>query len=180
MSLEIFKSEVEALRERASQLRDAHARETRDINSNPELSDAGKAAERDRSYNHYLPLAKDLREKEMTLVKKKISDLQSQLESRAGGTSTDIIAFRDAQDRADQLKDQAQALVMIERAMRQGDTSLAHAVFRRATEAHWPDVKNAFITEHPTLKDVVRELNWLGDFKSESFQRTMAYAIFGR
>jgi hypothetical protein len=178
MSLDHFKSEVDDLRERAGRLSDAYAREVREINNNPELSDAGKAAARDKSYNHYYPLAKELQGKEMALIKSKTSELQRQLESRAGVTSADIISFRDAQDRADRLTDKAQALAMIERAMRQGDTSLAHAIFRRASEAHWPEVKNAFITEHPELKDVVRELNVLGDFKDQTFPRTMAYAIF--
>lgn len=180
MSLDYFKSEIEGLRAQGAALQKEHSTHVRNIDRDPNLSDAGKASARNDALASYKPRASALRAKEEALITSKINDLQRQLESRAGLTSTDIIAFRDAQDRADRVTDASEALTMIQRAMRQGDTSLAHALFRRANEARWGDVMKAFLAENPTLDSVIRQLDWVTEFEQNKFPRTMAYAILSR
>ncbi|KEP72893.1 hypothetical protein HR12_23490 [Microbacterium sp. SUBG005] len=66
---------------------------------------------------------------------------------------------------------------MLKRALRNNDTSLAHAVFRRAIDAGWTTVTDAFIAEKPELSDVVRDLHNLKEIKQNSLVRTMNYGL---
>lgn len=180
MSLDNFKAKVDALRTQAENISKSYEADVRSIANDPNLSEAGRASQREEVRASVKPRLSALRAEEEKLIDQHISERQSKIESRSGVTSTDIIAFRDAQDRADRFEKQSDALPVLDRALRQGDTSLAHAIFRRGLEAGWRDVATRFTTEHPDLSDTVRELRWLTDLKANTFQRTIAYAFLSR
>lgn len=179
MALDHFETAVEGLRSQASTLVNQYNADVRYINSDPNLSDEGRTAARNDARDQVKPNITALRQREEALVDQLIKERQSRIESRSGVTSTDIIAFRDAQDRADRLEKQADALPILDRALRQGDTSLAHAIFRRGLEQNWKQITERFTADHPDLNDTVEELRYLNQIKEATFNRTMAYALLG-
>lgn len=179
MSLDYITSQIEDLRNQAGRFATAYAAQIRDIDADPNLSEAGKSAARQEVRDQYKPRTSDLRAREERLIDQAIQERQSRVESRSGVTSTDIIAFRDAQDRADRIEKQADALPILDRALRQKDTSLAHAIFRRGLEANWRDVTARFTADNPDLVSTVSELRQLTEIKEATFNRTMAYALLG-
>ena len=62
------------------------------------------------------------------------------------------------------------------RAIRTGDRSLAHAIYRRALDAHWTTVAGMFTKENPTLAEVGRDLQTIKTALEDSLARTMYYA----
>lgn len=176
MSLESFETKVQSLRLKAENLTASYKSAVRSIDSDPNLSEAGRAAEREEMRATTRARLAELRADEEQLIEQNISERMVRIESRSGSTSTDIIAFRDAQDRADRVEKQADALPLIDRALRQKDTSLAHAIFRRGLESNWRQVTDRFTQDHPDLADAVRELRTLVTRKENTFDRTAAYA----
>lgn len=180
MALDTLENEILTLRDRAKVLQRSHSNATREIESDTSLSDTGKEDAKKRSYDSHRASLRELRQREEQLINNKIQELQGRIDSTSGRTAADIIAFRDAQDRADRIAKPEQAQPMLERAIRQNDTSLAHAIFRRAIENGWRSVQDAFTAHRPELTDVVRDLNRLNALKENSFERTMQYAFILR
>lgn len=176
MSLDTLDTNVQALREKADSLSKRYQSTVREIDNDPNLSEAGKAAEREEFRVDIRSQLSALRTQEEQLIEQGISERMVRIESRSGASSTDIIAFRDAQDRADRIEKQADALPAIDRALRQKDTSLAHAIFRRGLEANWRQVTDRFTQDHPDLSDAVSELRTLVSRKENTFERTATYA----
>lgn len=176
MSLDYVNTKIQTLREKADELSKWYQSTVRNIDSDPNLSEAGKAAEREQFRVDIRSQLAELRTQEEQIIEQGINERMVRIESRSGATSTDIIAFRDAQDRADRLEKQADALPVIDRALRQKDTSLAHAIFRRGLESNWRQVTDRFTQDHPDLADVVSELRTLLTRKENTFDRTATYA----
>ncbi|MDF2047283.1 hypothetical protein P2P98_14040 [Microbacterium sp. Kw_RZR3] len=176
MSLDYLDIKIQALRGKADELSKWYQSNVRNIDSDPNLSEAGKAAEREEFRSDIRSQLAALRTQEEQLIEQGIAERMVRIESRSGSTSTDIIAFRDAQDRADRVEKQADALPVIDRALRQKDTSLAHAIFRRGLEANWRQVTDRFTQDHPDLADAVSELRTLVARKENTFDRTATYA----
>lgn len=180
MSLEVLESEITSLRAKAEQIRGAYTADARNIDQDTSLSDIGKRDAKTEVKEFHKTQTSTLRAREEELINTKIRLLEQSIEASGNGVNTsDIIAFRDAHDRADRLENAQEALPALHRALRNQDTSLAHAIFRRAIEANWRSVTDAFTAEKPELKDVVRDLRDAHAFKENSFGRTMAYAILG-
>lgn len=178
MTVESVESQVENLRAAASRAQKHYNDLADQISADATLSDTGKSEKRREAFTRAKDELRGLLEREKQLIDDEIATLRVRIESRSGTGSTDIIAFRDAQDRADRLADADEALPMLERAIRQRDTSLASAVFRRAMDAGWPRVVDTYLAAHPQAADVIRDLNYMTQAKDNSFQRTLAYALF--
>ena len=68
------------------------------------------------------------------------------------------ISRRDASDRAANLKNQDDAMDLLDRATRTGDETLARAIAERALERNWVHAANAFLETRPALNDALNEL----------------------
>jgi hypothetical protein len=83
----------------------------------------------------------------------------------ANQTTTDVVSYRDAQDRADTLTlddvGVRAATDLLERADLSGDTHLTRAIFTRAMRLGWTKVTDAYLDRHPDQRaavDQYREL----------------------
>lgn len=90
--------------------------------------------------------------------------------------SSTVIAFRDSQDRADSLENEAAAVRALDRAERSGDTLQARAILASAFEPDrlWAEVVNAYEAKHPEAVTDLEEL-WditLEDVKSDPTGRS--------
>lgn len=179
MTLTLLEDKIERLRDDASNTQRRLAARMKEIDADTSLSESGKTGLRDHARREAKERLSSLRSQENSLIDDEITTLRVRIESRAGSSSSDIIAFRDAQDRADRLEKAADALPMLERAIRQRDTSLASAIFRRAIDSGWAAVVRVYTDAHPESADLAQDLNTLIHAKENSLARTMHYATYG-
>jgi hypothetical protein len=179
MSLDYFEQEVETVRAEAERERDVYNRRASEIDRDPTLSDEGKTQARAAAQDAIAPRLKSLRAREDEIINRKINELELRIDSKSGNTSSDIIAFRDAQDRAERIDNPDDAQRILERAMRGGDTSLAHAVFRQAVNKNWGAVTRTFTQANPDLATTVTDLSRLYRFREDTFARNVQYSTFG-
>lgn len=177
MSLTYLDTQLDELRAEAKQLNDRFARTRAEIERDPNLSAEGKKIEIDQWRESTKASLNGLRDRELKLVDDKIGELERQLDAKVGHTSSDLIAFRDAQDRAEKLNNPEDAERVLARAIRTDDKSLAHAVFRRALDSRWGTVIKQFEQANPQLATVANDLNTLEQFRAPSIQRAMIYGL---
>lgn len=175
MSLDTLNTQVDGLRDEAKSTASAYSQQARNIDRDPNLSPEGKTAAKAEVNTAARESLRTLSRKETEAINMKVRDLEKQLDSKMGSTATDMIAFRDAQDRAEKFDNPDDAKRVLERAIRSEDTSLAHAIFRRAIDANWRDVIATFGSEYPDKKDIVGELAYLKDAQKSTLARGMHY-----
>lgn len=175
MSLDYLNTQVDGYRAEADRVQSHWGKTVKEIDSDASLSAEGKKNEKAQWAESTRTKLKELRGKEEAAIDMKIRDLERQLDSKVGSTASDIIAFRDAQDRAERLDDKEEALRVLSRAIRNDDTTLAHAVFRRGLDANWREVTAMFGNEYPDKKTTVGDLAYLKAAKGNSFARSMPY-----
>ncbi len=90
--------------------------------------------------------------------------------SRRANTAT--ASYRDAEDRAQQLKRPEQALALLSRAERNGDALLARAIAARAWDRTWTPVLDAYAAERPGVLEQLREL--------DALERSLDGSVIGR
>lgn len=178
MALSYVETQIEAVRAEAKTAQDSLARSVNEIDRNTTLSDEGKKLEIAATKESFKARLSTLRAKEHTILREAITTREKTLDAKMGNTSTDLIAFRDAQDRAERIDSADEAERIITRALRTDDRSLAHAIFRRSLENNWRAPINAFTQQNPDLADAANELNQLARFSENSFQRALAYAAW--
>jgi len=167
--------QIKALRDKAAGSSREHSRAVDEINNDPALSDQGKKEriadlETGRSANRKAWIAQ-----EKEIITNKITALERRLDGYVGYSESNIIAFRDAQDRAEAVGDGERAATLMARALRSNDRTLAHALYRRAVENRWEDARQAFAAENPAVAGLVRDVHKLQALREASFNRAVAY-----
>ncbi|QNA92696.1 MULTISPECIES: hypothetical protein [unclassified Microbacterium] len=166
---------IKTLRESNTAASTAHSRAIQAINNDPSLSDQGKkeridALESTRATERKAGIAT-----EKQIITTKISELERRLDGYVGYTSENIMAFRDAQDRAENIDDPDKAATVMARAIRTNDRTLAHALYRRAVENRWNDASQAFAADNPAVAQLVHDVQKLHELHDASFNRAVAY-----
>ena len=121
--------------------------------------------------------ANTLREKEVQLVKNHLRGLQTQLDAKVGSGATVLIAFCNAQERAERVDDKEDASRLMGLALRSNDRTLAHALFRRAIDQRWSGVVEQFTGGYPESATAAKEIQILDEHLENSWRRTMAYIV---
>lgn len=177
-TLEAVDKKIDTVRDEATRVQNAYSTRTQEINADTNLSTEGKRERLDKAYDIAQTRLVELKSQEKKLVDDEITGLEKKIDAQAGSTSTDLIAFRDAQDRAERLNDVEEADRMITRAIRTDDRTLSHAIFRRALEAGWRSTTAIFEQAYPDLSAVVKDLNTMHNFRERTMERAMAYSIW--
>jgi hypothetical protein len=176
MSVAYVDSQLDAIRTEAKKVQESHSRTIAEISVDPKPSNQGKQAEM-AQWKAALKVQNDtFRNKELAIVDAAIVDRERQIDSKMGSTASDIIAFRDAQDRADRIENADEAQRVIERALRTNDSSLAGAVFRRSLSARWKAPIDTLTAVRPELAEAVEDLNTFTSFRDNKMARTVFYA----
>lgn len=154
---------------------DAHSRAVDAINRDPSLSDHGKqeridALESERATQRTTGMAT-----EKQIITTKISELERRLDGFVGWSNENIMAFRDAQDRAENIDDPEKAASVMARAIRTNDKTLAHALYRRAVDQRWDDASRAFAADNPAVAQLVNDVQKLQQLHDNSFNRAVSY-----
>jgi len=178
MSIAQVDSQLDAIRAEAKQVQESHSRTIKEINGDRSLSDEGKQTETAQWKAATKERIDALRNKELAVVDAAIVDRERLIDSKMGNTASDIIAFRDAQDRADRIENADEAQRVLERALRTSDASLAGAVFRRSLSAGWKAPVETLTTARPELAEAVKDLRTFADFRDNKMARTLFYSGF--
>lgn len=178
MSLDTLTAQVAGFRDEAKRAGDQYGRQAKNIDQDPNLSAEGKKAAKTEVNTAARESLKALARKEADAVDMKVRDIEKIIDSKMGNTATDIIAFRDAQDRAEKFDNADDAHRVLERAIRSEDTALAHAIFRRGIEAGWRNVVDTFGNEYPDKRDIVGDLAYLKEAQRSTLARNMNYMWF--
>lgn len=168
-------SKIKQLRDTAKQASTRYSAELRQIKNDPQLSEQGRterAAELEASHKSQRRAGLNA---ENEIIDNKISELERRLDGFVGYSESNIIAYRDAQDRAEAVTDADRATKLMERALRSNNRTLAHALFREAVEHKWIDAQRAFTRENPTIAALVNDVRKLRTLRNE-FGRAIAYA----
>lgn len=168
-------TQIKAIRDTAATGSREHSRAIDAINNDPGLSDQGRKDRIAELEQNRRAQRRAWMEQEKEIITRKISALERRLDGFVGYSESNIIAFRDAQDRADAIKDAAQAAKVMERALRTNDRTLSHAVYRKAVENGWTEARRAFAKENPTVASLVHDVARLQKLRDESFNRAVAY-----
>jgi hypothetical protein len=180
MSTAALNNSIQALRNEASTLIGHYNYEREAIRQDRLLSPEGKEEQLAAIFANASARAKALAEKEDKLLADELERLQRSLVTQLGSGSTDVIAMRDAEDRADRLDNAEDAARVLERAIRGNDRSLAHAILRRASDAGWRDVVAKAAAAYPaageTLRDI-QEVNGTINGMGPLLARAMAYGV---
>ena len=141
--------EVMGIRKRAEHVQTVTSAAIERVKNDTTLSTEAKNLELERIKETEKPELRELRDQELAFLEAEAKELDRRLDGIIGLGPSDLIAYRDAQDRADQLVDSDHAKRVMDRALRSDDRTLAHAVYRRALESGWRQPLDGFHDEVP-------------------------------
>ncbi|MBF4568774.1 hypothetical protein ITJ57_08315 [Plantibacter sp. VKM Ac-2880] len=179
MSNYLLKEQILNVRKEADALQNRYSAEHGRISKDGNISDTYRSELLAQNTTAAKSALKVLLEKEKALVTDRAQDLERVLDSKVGHTASDIIAFRDAQDRAEKITDADEAERVISRALRNSDDSLAYAVFRQALDHRYTGAINLFAAEKPSAAEAAKDLMDVREEQESTMERAMHYAYFG-
>lgn len=166
---------IKQLRDSAKSASRAHSAELREIQQDPHLNEQGRTERTAALEAAHKSQRRTGINTENEIIDNKITELERRLDGFVGYGSSDIIAYRDAQDRAEAVTDADRAVKLMERALRSNDRTLAHALFRTAVDNHWTEAQHAFARKNPTVAALVNDVQKLHALRNQ-FGRGLAYA----
>ena len=165
---------IKQLRDTAKQASRAHSADLREIQNDQQLSDQGRTERISEIETAYASRRRTGINTENEIIDNKIAELERRLDGYVGYSNNDIIAYRDAQDRAEAVTDKARAAKLMDRALRSNDRTLAHALFREAVEHDWTEARLAFTKANPTVATLVNDVQKLRTLRNQ-FGRGLNY-----
>lgn len=165
---------IKQLRDTAKQASRAHSADLREIQNDQQLSGQGRTERISEAETAYTSRRRSGISSENEIIDNKIAELERRLDGFVGYSSNDIIAYRDAQDRAEAVDSAERATVLMERALRSNDRTLAHALFRIAVEKQYAEARGAFAKDNPIVAALVNDVQKLRSLRNQ-FGRGLNY-----
>lgn len=169
MSLAYLESQITDVRNRADNVRTNYENAVRQVKDNTSLSDLGKR----EALQHHYETAKEslskLRQQEVDLVEDRKQKLSKELFGLTGTTSSDpnqIIAYRDAQDRAARIESGDDARRLLGTAKLSDDKSLVSAILARAVSEGWTSIITEHLKDKPAAEEKLRDLQKLQEYNT--------------
>jgi hypothetical protein len=144
-------------RARAADLMVAHAQRVEAVSNDSRFSPEGKAREIAASYLTTKRDVDALKADEAFQMEARKADLDKLLWGTNGGAPDQVIANRDADDRADKLDSPDAAESLYDRATQMGDTALARSVVRASHANGWQNVTAKHSQADPTFAARLQE-----------------------
>jgi hypothetical protein len=176
MSLAQLESQIDDLRKQAERIQGRWASVTDRLDADSTLTDSGKRAKLDDEHAQVSAKLSDLRRQEKELIAAKKASLEKRLFGLSTLTSDpgQIIAYRDAQDRAARLTDANTAREVFASAIRSDDKTLAAAVLSRALDNGWNSIVADYIEQNRSASEQLDDLAKLQQY--DSFGASLSYA----
>ncbi|GGH44963.1 hypothetical protein [Microbacterium album] len=173
-------SQVLALRDEAATIRANLAKTIAQIRADAYASDLAKRERTGEAHREARASIDALRAREEQLLHTRARDLGKRLTGAVGDDPSQLVALRDAQDRADRIEDEREAERLMERATLSGDRTLALALAQRATQKGWVETYESFKREYPkdarTATDLA-EINHMQTSREHKLAASAAYSL---
>jgi hypothetical protein len=153
-----------SLADQGDALRDNYRAQLDAIRQDTRLSEDGKRAALASLWLDYSAERQRIDQEDAQRRAQEIERLEGRI-FRPGGDAIDPteraarqMAYRDAQRHADELSDDDAGTAAMHRAIRSGDTDLAHAILSVALDRGWPTTANRYLETHPTTAGDLEQL----------------------
>ncbi|MDB5338694.1 MAG: hypothetical protein JWN70_4313 [Planctomycetaceae bacterium] len=178
MALDGLAFKIETNRAKAAELNAGYQQTIERIRNNPTLSARGKQQQIAAAHLDTTAQVAKLQADEQAAIQAKSVDLQRGLLGSSGTDPSHLIAFRDAQDRAERLGGYREAANVLDRALLTSDDTLAAAVLHKALENNWSDVVSTYTTARPEQAERLSDLQEIAQFNGvkNSISNWGAYA----
>ncbi|WP_248240271.1 hypothetical protein [Microbacterium kunmingense] len=178
-TITVIENRIDEIRNKATQIRNTTAQTIREVRADARTTADAKndaVAELSARANTAIQAAHD---EELALLDTEITSREWALFRGLGTTSADIIAQRDAEDRARRIDTEREAREILDTAVASADHSMALAVFRAAIRQGWGNVITAFTKRYPDKATAADELANLTHFRDNNdFERMGIYFPF--
>lgn len=179
MSLDNLTSKVARIREQASRVQNGFQGEVDEIKRDTDLSEDGKRKQIKAAYDDAKEQLSALRAQEGELVDAKIESLQRSLFGLSAKSDSQILLYRDAQDRAARLTEET-AQEAFEQALMSDDKTLQTAIVARAVKELWAGgILEAYTKKHPVAGEYLADLEHLERYaaRENAMHRGMHYLL---
>ena len=149
-------NDIESNRQKMAGIMREFSAQVEAIRKDPMRSDYAKKMEIANAYNQTKDRAQKFRENEKNIIASAIDLKERNLFGY--GSSTDIILRRDADDRANALKHEDEAISAYQRAVQTSDVTMQRAIALKAHETGWSQVLKKHFEERPTEASSLNEL----------------------
>ncbi|SIR97884.1 hypothetical protein SAMN05445060_1915, partial [Williamsia sterculiae] len=95
------------------------------------------------------------------------------------GTSSDVVSYRDAQDRATRILDPDDAQTAYTNALRSDDKVLAQAILAQALTHNWTAITNDYRSRNPSAASALDDLTQIGQYENNGMMALMHYMVPG-
>ena len=159
-----IESEINENRQKAASLLDNYRKQLDTISSDPMRSTLAKNTEMNKLFEDGTATMKSLRENELKIVSDRITSHSRDLFGYKD--QGDLDSRRSADDRADALQNEQQALDAHARATQNADSVLQRSIARKAYESGWNQVLSRHVDGRPEIEEKINELSALVAFES--------------
>lgn len=144
--------------QKAMNLIGEHNRTVEYIRNNRNLTPEGQRKQIAANYLQYKKQIAALEAEDKAARASKADSLRRTLFGLSSSDANATISYRDAQDRVAAIKDEAQALELLDRADLSNDEILTKAIVGKAAEAGWGNLVNTYTAKHPYYGSKLQEL----------------------
>lgn len=159
-----IENEIHENRQKAASLLDNYRKQIDSISNDPMRSALAKNTEMAQLFKDGTATLKRLRENEMAIVSNRI--ISNSRDLFGYSNQGDLDARRSADDRADALDNEQQALQAHIRATQNADSVLQKSIARKAYESGWKQVLSRHVEDRPEDQEKINELSALVAFES--------------
>lgn len=132
-----LKWSLNAFKERAAAVKEAHRAARQDLLNDPMTSDLAKKEHLETLDKQTRGKLDGIKEEQLSYVRSLRDKLDRELRGNQPSDANSVLLRRDAADRARRITNEAEAVAVLGDAVRSGDDSLAHAVGYRARQSGW-------------------------------------------
>ena len=177
MSLDALDAQIDGYRTQAKNLLDNYNQTQADVAADPNLTDAGKLEALKPLHDEISTKVSALRAEEKSAITRKREALEKTLFGIQAGNSSDIVSYRDAQDRATRILDPREAQTAYTNALRSDDTMLAKAILAQALTYGWTSITNDYRTRNPSAATALNDLNRIAQYENDGFMSLLHYIV---
>ncbi|WP_353816288.1 hypothetical protein [Agromyces sp. SYSU T00266] len=145
-----LKSKTEGFHARARAAKEAHRAKRDEILADDRLTREAKQEDLTKLAELTNNQLRSIKEEQVAFVNGLRSEIERAVLGNQPTDANSVLLRRDAADRARRIKDEKEAVEVLNDAARSGDESLAHAVGYRARNSGWIDALEAYRAVQPT------------------------------
>lgn len=162
-----LKSKVEGFHSRATAVKEAYRSKRQDILGDARLSQEAKKDDLAKLAEATSSELKSIQEEQTSFVQGLRGDVERALLGEQSTDASSVLLRRDAAQRARQITTEAEAIEILNDAVRSGDESMTHAVGYRARNSGWIDALDAYRVAQPETADTAAALAVVENLESE-------------